>query len=87
MTGPLLVFILCSLTSALCAALLFRAFRRTRTRLLFWCALCFVLLAASNSLAVADVLTPPVTNLLPYRQLASLSAVAVLIYGFLWEVE
>jgi hypothetical protein len=87
MIGPIVVFVLCCLTSALCALLLFRAYARTKTRLLFWCGLCFVLLAVNNTLVVADILTPPITNLLPFRQLAALGAVAVLIYGFIWEVE
>jgi hypothetical protein len=87
MIGPVIVFSLCSLTSAACALLLFRAYARTKTRLLFWCALCFVLLAINNVLVLDDILTPPLTNLIAYRQLASLGAVAVLIYGFIWEVE
>jgi hypothetical protein len=87
MIAPIIVFVLCSLTSGVCALLLFRAHARTKTRLLFWCALCFVLLAISNVLVLADILTPPITNLIAFRQLAALGAVAVLIYGFIWEVE
>ena len=30
------IYVLCALTSALCAVLLLRAFARTRVRLLFW---------------------------------------------------
>jgi hypothetical protein len=86
-TGPIIVFSLCCLTSAVCALLLFRAYARTKTRLLFWCALCFVLLAINNTLVLVDIMTPPTTNLLGYRQTAALAALAVLIYGFMWEVE
>ena len=42
------VYILCALTSILCAVLLLRGYRATRTRLLFWASLCFVFLAITG---------------------------------------
>lgn len=88
MTGPIIVFSLCCLTSALCAVLLFRAYAANRAaRLLLWCALCFALLAVNNTLVLIDIITPPTSNLLAYRQGAALAAVIVLIYGFVWETE
>ena len=57
------VYILCALTSAACAGLLFMAYRRTGARLLFWSGLCFVGLALNNLLLVVDLLVVPATDL------------------------
>lgn len=87
-TGPGLVFLLCLLTSVACAWLLARAYGRSRTKLLLWSAVAFVFLAMNNALLVIDVLlTSKEFSLIWARQLTSLGAVAVLIYGFIWEVE
>ncbi len=84
---PTLVYALCILTSAACAALLFASYARTRTRLLFWSALSFAFLAANNILVLADMVVFPEIYLLPYRHLAAFAAVGVLIYAFIWEAE
>jgi len=81
------VYLLCFLTSTTCAVMLGRSFRRTRTRLLFWSALCFGLLAANNLLLVLDLMVFPTVDLSIFRGLVSLAAVAVLIYGFIWDAE
>jgi hypothetical protein len=81
------VYLLCLLASVTCAALLVRSWRRTRARLLLWSALCFVLLALNNLLAVLDMLVVHDLDLSPARQAAALAAVGVLLYGFIWEVE
>ncbi len=87
-TGPGLVYLLCLLTSMACAWLLARAYARSRTKLLLWSAVAFALLAANNALLVVDVfLTSQEFSLIWARQLTSLGAVGVLIYGFIWEVE
>ena len=82
-----IVFLLCLITSAACAALLVRSYVRTHTRLLLWTAVCFVLLAINNLFVVLDVLLLPAVELLPFRQLASLSAISVLLVGFIWEAD
>jgi hypothetical protein len=82
-----IVYLLCFGTSVVCAMLLARAYFRTRTRLLLFCALAFALLAVNNTLFVIDILWLPSVDLLGYRQIAALSAIVVLIYGFMWEVE
>ncbi len=87
MIGPLLVYLLCLVTSAACTFLMARAYRRTGTRLLFWCALCFFFLTVNNALVVIDVIPTPETDLLEYRQVAAFAAVAVLIHGFMWEIK
>jgi hypothetical protein len=85
--GPAAVYLLCLLTSAGCAILLVRAWLRTRTALLLWTALCFVLLAVNNLLLVADVLVFPDVDLRLWRHATALAAVTVLIYGFVRETD
>ncbi len=85
--GPGAVYGLCLLTSALCAALLVRSWLRSRQPLLLWSAVCFSLLAVNNLLVVLDMVVLAEVNLALARQLTSLSAVGVLIYGFIWEVD
>ncbi len=80
-----LVYGLCLLTSLACALLLARAWRQTRTRLLLWTAIAFGFLAVNNLFLVADMVVFPAVDLWPWRQTASLMAIGVLLYGFIWE--
>lgn len=82
---PATVFVLCLVTSAVCAWLLFRQYRRTPSGLLFWSALCFLALTANNLFVVFDLILFLNIDFLPYRHIASLTALAVLLYGFIWE--
>jgi hypothetical protein len=83
-----LVYILCLLTSAVCAGLLIRGYRRSRTQILLWAAACFAFLALNNLLAVVDlVLLPQAVDLQILRALSSLAGVSVLLYGFIWETD
>ncbi len=84
---PALVYALCFATSTLCAWLLGRSFRRTRSRLLMWSALCFVLLAVANFAVVLDMLVFPDVDLRPARLWLSLAAVSVLLFGFIWDED
>lgn len=81
------VYLLCLLTSTVCAGLLVRAWHRNRTRLLLWSALCFVMLAVNNFLVVVDILLLPQTDLRLYRNLATFLALGFLLYGFIWDAE
>jgi hypothetical protein len=57
-------------------------------RLLLWSAACFVFLALNNLLVVVDILvTGPSIDLSIVRQLSTLIAVSVLLYGFIWELD
>ena len=85
--GPGAVYGLCLVTSALCAALLIRSYARSRQPLLAWSAACFTLLAINNLLVVLDMVVLPGVDLSAGRQATALAAVAVLIYGFIWEVD
>jgi hypothetical protein len=81
------IYILCLLTSVGCAALLVRSYRETRARLLLWSALCFALLALNNLFVVVDILILPSVDFVPFRHLAALAAVSVLLFGFIWETQ
>jgi hypothetical protein len=87
LTGPAVVYLLCLLASVGCALLLQRAWRRARARLLLWSAGAFALLALNNMFVVTDLLLLPDVNLMVLRQATALGAVAVLLYGFIWEVD
>jgi ABC-type glycerol-3-phosphate transport system permease component len=84
-TLEVIIYLLCVVTSLLCAYLLARAYRRGRTKLLVWSSLCFALLAVSNLVVATDVLLLPQIDLTIVRLITSLSAIAVLLYGFIWE--
>jgi hypothetical protein len=81
------VYVLCFLTSAGCSFLLVRSYRRTRMRLLLWTAMCFVMLALTNFLVVIDLVLLPDINLRAARLASSFLGVAILLYGFIWEVD
>ncbi len=84
---PTAVYILCFLTSSACAYLLARNYRRTGARLLMWSALCFGFLALNNLVVFIDMLILPDVNLALLRLGFSLAAVAVLLFGFVWDLE
>ena len=81
------VYLLCVLTSAVCAVLLGRSYLRTRMRLLLWSSLCFVLLAANNLVVVIDLAVLPAVDLRLLRHALSLGAVLLLLIGFIWDRE
>ena len=82
-----LVYALCALTSAACAALLLRAYARGRVRLLLWVGLCFVGLALNNILLFVDVRIAPDVDLSLWRSLPALAGLLVLVYGLVWETR
>lgn len=84
---PSAVYILCFLTSAACAWLLARNYRRTGARLLLWSALCFTLLAGNNLVVIVDILVLPAADLRLARYGFLLAAIGVLLFGFIWDVE
>jgi hypothetical protein len=84
---PAIVYLLCFLTSAACAWLLGRSYRRSRSRLLLWSSICFVFLALNNLALVLDLIVLPSIDLRLARLSLALAAVLSLIWGFVWEVE
>lgn len=81
------VYALCLITSAACSLLLARNYVRTGVRLLLWSSLCFLLLAANNLTVMVDLLVAPGSDLQVPRLVFSLSAVLILLFGFIWDLE
>jgi hypothetical protein len=80
-----LVYALCALTSAGCALLLARAYRRHPTRLLLWSTVCFAGLALNNGLLFADLVLVPAVDLSLLRGLTGLGSMLILLYGLVWD--
>jgi hypothetical protein len=81
------VYFLCFLTSACCGWLLVRSYLVNRTKLLLWSAVCFVFLALNNFFLVLDLVFFPDVDFGLIRPLVGLTAVATLLYGFIWEID
>lgn len=81
------VLILSFLTTLLCAALLLRAYWRVRRRLLLWSGLCFAGLTLSNLLVIADLLMFPTIDFYTWRIGTAAAAMALLLYGLIWESQ
>lgn len=79
------VYLLCAITSATCAVLLFRSWRAERLRLVLWTALGFTGLALNNLLLVVDQSLLTGVDLGLLRDLSGTLAVAVLLFGLVWE--
>jgi len=82
------VYLLCAITSFACMLLLAHGFHRTRSRLLFWSALCFVGLALNNALLFIDLaIFPTEVDLQLPRLISSGAGVLLLLFGFIWETQ
>lgn len=84
---PELVYSLCLVTSALCAILLFRAWKRARSRLLLWTAISFACFGLNNLALVADLVVFPQIPLWPLRLMTNLAGLGILLFGFVWEAD
>lgn len=82
---PTVVYILCFLTSAACAWLLGRSYRRNGSGLLLWSSICFVFLALNNLALVLDLVVIPGVDLRLLRLVLALAAVVSLLWGFIWK--
>ncbi|VTT96846.1 Conserved uncharacterized protein OS=Stigmatella aurantiaca (strain DW4/3-1) GN=STAUR_7570 PE=4 SV=1 [Gemmataceae bacterium] len=79
------VYLLCAATALACGVLLVRGYRRSRSRLLMWCGLCFLLLCAENVVLFIDLVVLPDLNLLVVRRGLTLAGVSVLLFGLVWD--
>jgi phosphatidylserine synthase len=82
-----IIYLLCTLTCLACFGLLWRAWRASRSRLLFWSALCFAGLSINNFLLVVDMLLLPAVDLSTSRLVTALLALLLLLFGLIWEEE
>ena len=82
------IYSLCALTSITCLVLLWRSWRASGARLLFWSAMCFGALSVNNVLLVFDrVVFPVEVDLGLPRLAAALVAVLLLLFGLIWEED
>jgi hypothetical protein len=81
----LLIYTLCALTALACSVLLLLGARRTGSRMLFWSGLCFAGLTLTNLLVIADHYLFREIDLAPLRLGSALLAVALLLYGLIFE--
>jgi hypothetical protein len=82
-----IIYILCILTSLACAWLLYGSYRRTGYRLLFWSGSCFAVMTLNNLFLLLDKIVFPSIDFLPARLVSALIAVALLLYGLIYEEE
>lgn len=80
-----LVYIICALTSTLCAGLLWRGYLRGRSSLLFWSALCFGCFAMNNIVLVVDAFIGPEYDLSLIRSFLSAAGMFILLFGLVWS--
>jgi hypothetical protein len=76
-----------TLTVALCALLLLRAYVKVRQRLLMWCGLCFAGLTISNTLLLADLFVFTEVSIYRYRLAAAAIAMLLMVYGLIFESD
>lgn len=81
------VYVLAALTSLLCAVLLLRSYAESRVRLLLWSGLCFVGFAVNNAVLFVDKAVITDVDLGAARALTAFAAVAILLYGLIWETK
>ncbi len=82
---PGLVYILCAITSLICAAMLFRGYKSSGFRLLLWSGLCFIGLTVENVMLYVDLHVVRDVSLVVWRKVPGLIGVGLLLYGLIWE--
>jgi hypothetical protein len=79
------IYILSAATCLLCGILLLRTYARRRVRLLLWSGLCFLGLMIENAMMYVDVVVVPDIDLTIWRKAPGLLALALLLFGLVWE--
>jgi hypothetical protein len=81
-----LIFLMCALTSVVCAGLLYLNYRRNKTPLLLWSGICFLCLALNNILLFTDLVLAQQLDLSVVRTLPAVIGFGALIWGFIWDL-
>lgn len=82
-----LIYALCALLCAWIAWSLWRHYAGTKSRVLFWSALCFSGLTVNNLLLVVDKLLGPAMDLSFLRLATAFVALCLLLFGLVYEDE
>jgi hypothetical protein len=83
----LIVNVLGTVVSGLCAILLLRAYASVHKRLLLWAGVCFAVLSASNGIVVLDLFVVKNVDLYTWRLGAAAAAMLLLVYGLIFESD
>jgi hypothetical protein len=82
-----IIYSLCAALSLGIAFLLWREYGRTRSRVLFWSALCFTGLTLNNAILVLDKLFLPDHDFQFSRYVIALVSLCLLLFGLVYEDE
>jgi hydrogenase/urease accessory protein HupE len=80
-----LVYVLSAGTAFVCAALLWRSYRKNGVRLLFWSGVCFLGLTVENVLLYVDRIKFPRIDLSMPRHIVGLAAFLALVFSLAWD--
>jgi hypothetical protein len=82
------VYMLCAVMSFLCALMLYRGYRFSKTNLLLWSSVSFALIAAVNMFLFFDMAVVPNLDLNGpfWRNLLGAASGSVLLIGLIWEL-
>lgn len=81
------VYVLCAITSVVCAGLLFRHSRRGGRGFLYWSGWAFMALAAANILLPVDLAWMKGYDFSVIRNGLTLIGLSMLLYGLIWELN
>ena len=87
MTIAKTIYLLCAATSLIVAMMLLRQYLASRTRLLLWSVISFAGLAVNSVLVYVDLVLYTGVDLSLYRSAAGAAAMAVMLYGLIWETR
>jgi hypothetical protein len=84
-----IIFCLCAIGSASCAAILLRGFFKTGSRLLLWSGACFAIFAFGNIFLCIDLIVYPDVDLHGpmWRNLINAAAGSTLLTGLILELS
>jgi len=82
-----LIYSLCLSTALCCAAILVRAFMRTRRPLLMWASLCFLCLALNEAVVIIDLYFVPEESLRIVRSSLGLTAGLLMLIGLIFPAR
>ncbi len=82
-----IIYSLCAIAALLCTILLFRAYRRSRSRLLLWSTIGFAGLTINNLAVVIDEIMLPFVDLSVLRNVIALISMMILLWGLIWEAQ
>jgi len=81
------IYTLCALTALVCTVMLLLAYNRSGYRLLLWSGLCFAGLTLNNLFLVLDKVVFPNIDFSLWRTSTAVAAMAILLYGLIWDSE